>query len=264
MVASSYKSGTTLTMNIVRRLICLGREVPPFESLWPDARFHGELSSLVARLEESKQRRYLKTHLALDGLPYYPQVKYVVACRDPRDVFMSFWNHYRSMSAEFLEHVNGLPGRVGPPMPLCPDDIHQVWSDWIGRGWFPWETEGYPWWGNMRHVQSWWNFRHLDNILFVHFADLLADLPGQIRRIATYLEIDLPQAELPGVMETLTLGAMRDEAAAEDPEFASWFYNKGTNGRWREVLSPEELSEYAHKAAQVLDPECRRWLEHGS
>lgn len=116
----------------------------------------------------------------------------------------------------------------------------------------------------MRQVRTWWDFRHLDNIHFVHFADLLADLHGEIRRIATFLEIDLPEAELPGVVVTLTLGAMRDEAAAQDPEFASWFYNKGTNGRWRGVLSPEELTMYQRKASEVLGPECRAWLEHGS
>jgi hypothetical protein len=35
--------------------------------------------------------------LALDGLPYREDVQYImVGRRDPRDVFMSLWNHYRS------------------------------------------------------------------------------------------------------------------------------------------------------------------------
>jgi aryl sulfotransferase len=41
-------------------------------------------------------------------------------------------------------------------------------------------------------VQSWWDFLHLPNILFVHYADLLADLEGEIRRVAQFLEIEVP------------------------------------------------------------------------
>ena len=64
---------------------------------------------------------------------------------------------------------------------------------------------------------------------------------------------------------------MRDEAARNQPrmsriwaEGAKPFYFKGTNGRWREVLSPEEVALYEQKAAEVLTPECRAWLEGSS
>lgn len=35
------------------------------------------------------------------------------------------------------------------------------------------------------------------------------------------------------------------------------------NGRWQDVLSAEELALYDAKAAQVLTPDCRAWLEQG-
>jgi hypothetical protein len=57
----------------------------------------------------------------------------------------------------------------------CPLDIHDFWAMWISRGWFGWEQQGYPFWGNLHRTQSWWNYRHWDNILFLHFADMLAD-----------------------------------------------------------------------------------------
>jgi aryl sulfotransferase len=38
---------------------------------------------------------------------------------------------------------------------------------------------------------------------------------------------------------------------------------KGTNGRWKGVLSPEELALYAHTVETVLPPACAAWLEHG-
>jgi aryl sulfotransferase len=41
------------------------------------------------------------------------------------------------------------------------------------------------------------------------------------------------------------------------------FFYKGTNGRWRDVLSGEELAMYEHTAAKVQTPSCRTWLEQG-
>ena len=41
----------------------------------------------------------------------------------------------------------------------------------------------------MHHIQSWWNYRHLPNILFVHYNDLKENLTGEIRRIADFLAI---------------------------------------------------------------------------
>ncbi|MEZ4713748.1 MAG: hypothetical protein R3A44_41555 [Caldilineaceae bacterium] len=46
-------------------------------------------------------------------------------------------------------------------------------------------------------------------------------------------------------------------------EGAKTFFFKGTNGRWKDVLSAEELALYEEKAAQVLTQECRAWLEQG-
>ena len=57
---------------------------------------------------------------------------------------MSFWNHYQGFTDAAVALFNTTPGRVGPELPRCPEDIHQLWRDWTTRGWFEWETEGYP------------------------------------------------------------------------------------------------------------------------
>ena len=48
----------------------------------------------IGTLEAQQHRRFIKSHLPLDGLPFFPQVKYIVVGRDARDVAMSLWNHY--------------------------------------------------------------------------------------------------------------------------------------------------------------------------
>lgn len=63
VVATPYKSGTTWALNIVRRLIFLGREVPPYKELWIDSRFQWPLGAFFEELEAQTHRRYIKTHL---------------------------------------------------------------------------------------------------------------------------------------------------------------------------------------------------------
>jgi aryl sulfotransferase len=40
------------------------------------------------------------------------------------------------------------------------------------------------------------------------------------------------------------------------------FLYKGTNGRWRDVLTDDDLAMY-DDAAATLDPQLRAWLEGG-
>jgi aryl sulfotransferase len=41
------------------------------------------------------------------------------------------------------------------------------------------------------------------------------------------------------------------------------FIHKGTNGRWRDVLSAGEIAEYEARAIDELGPECAAWLATG-
>lgn len=277
VISTSIRSGTTWAQQIVRQLILwhqldeILEQTPVMDmSPWLDHPY-GPVDTLIALLEAQQHRRFIKTHLPLDGLLYYPQVRYIVVGRDARDVFMSFFNFYANFSEEYLTLINDTPGRVGPPLPICPADIHQVWRDWITGGWFEWESEGYPFWGNMHHTQSWWNYRHLENILFVHYKDLLNDLPHEIRRIARFLEIPISDEGVAAILPALKLEAMRrnGERTLPGPSWiwkdgAQTFFFKGSNGRWRDVLTDEELVMYEERAARVLTPECRAWLEIAS
>ena len=282
IVSTSYKSGTTWMQAILVNLVFQGREVPDVfdTSPWIGMRIR-PLEAIIERLEAQQHRRVIKSHLPLDGLPFYPQVKYLVVARDARDVFMSLWNHYRNYTEKFLTDLNS--GRVGAAFPACPDDIHLFWRRWITRGWFDWESEGYPFWSNLHHTRTWWAYRQLPNILFVHYNDLQRDLAAEIRRIAAYLEIPVSEASLATIMDAVSFASMKAEAVALDAEHrksknlgpteefteggfrggeAAFIY-KGTNGRWRGVLSEEELELYRAAMTRVLEPEGAAWLEQG-
>jgi aryl sulfotransferase len=269
IIATPYKSGTTWMQNIVMHLIFQDLQIRPPQGIspWVDSRWT-PIDELAEFITAQEHRRFLKTHLPLDGLIFYPRLKYIVVGRDGRDVFMSLWNHYRSYSDVTYSRINDTPERVGVPMPRCPDDIHMFWSDWISKGAFAWENEGCPFWSNFRHVQTWWNFRYLPNILFVHFNDLLNNLQGEIRRIADYLDVSLTNDMLQKIAHAVTFSTMKENAEQIIPETsftggANSFLYKGTNGRWVDVLSEAELAMYRATVQRELTPDCAHWLENG-
>ena len=44
---------------------------------------------------------------------------------------------------------------------------------------------------------------------------------------------------------------------------AQVFINKGTNGRWTDTLTPDDVAEYEARALQELGPEAAHWLATG-
>ncbi len=211
VIATPYKCGTTWMQYIVYNLIFMCEEgvSPGDKSPWIGFR-PASLEQVMKRLKEQTHRRFIKSHLPLDGIPFFSQVKYIVVSRDVRDVFMSLWNHYNGYTQKAYDRFNNTPGRAGDPLPVCPKDIRDFWKLWITKGWFEWESEGYPFWSNMRHVQTWWDFRHLPNILFVHYNHLKENLGDEILRVAGYLDIDVPEGKLEEIMAAVSFDTGAD------------------------------------------------------
>ena len=273
IITTALKAGTTWMQAIVGNLIFQGQEMPaPLWQLtpWLDSRGPGSVEDKYAFVEAQTHRRFLKTHLPLTAIPYHPEIKYTYVGRDGRDVFMSLWNHYRRLEQGVIDRFNRTPERAGDPYPACPEDIHEFFRMWISKSWFPWENDGYPFWSLFTHLQSWWDYRHLPNILFLHFNNLLNDLGGKIEIIADYLGIKIDRSFWPTLVDKVSFKGMKADAEEVVPgsgDFlvggAKRFLYKGTNGRWRGVLTDEELGQYEKAATQCLGPDCKAWLESG-
>ena len=272
IIATSYKAGTTLMQTIVGNLLFPNGELPgpaSFISPWLDFR-PIPLEIVLGQLEAQEHRRYIKTHTPLDGLPYLPQAKYLCVSRDPRDVFMSLLNHWGSHTEEFYAAANGVPGRVGDEFPRFTGDVKQMWRDWITRSWFDWEIGGYPYWSHLSYALTFWNHRDLPNIKMVHFNDLLSDLDGQMRDIAAYLDIEVPDELWADVVKRCTFEEVKKDPSkvvGEDISFAfkggaDTFIHKGTNGRWVEVLDGEDLALY-DEVMTKLPADYAHWLQNG-
>jgi aryl sulfotransferase len=272
VITTSYKAGTTWMQTIVANLLYQTGEFPaPVTAMapWLDMALP-PLDEVAAGLEAQTDRRFIKTHLPLDGIPFFDTAKYIYVGRDGRDVFMSMWNHHSGYSDDIKAYALEVATAVGRTFPTDYSDLHALYADWISHSWYDWEADGFPYWSHFSHVQSWWDYRHLDNIHFVHFADLLADPEKAIRAIAGFLNIQIEESLLPGIIDRISFGSMKKNFTNIMPEAADiWqgggnrFMNKGTNGRWRGVLTETELAQYDTAASKALTPDAARWLEHG-
>lgn len=272
VVCTSYKAGTTWTQMICALLVHRTPDLPrPLAELSP------WLDMNLARIEDIKanyggqgHRRVIKTHTPLDGLPYDPDVTYIVCGRDPRDVFMSMQNHLDNhnvaRSAEILAE-QGL--KLSPPPPM-PDDLNERFHIWMTQGSFDWEKDGAPYWSHFRHAETFWQYRHLPNIHFTHYADLKADLEGKMRRFSDLLGEEIDETLWPGLVKAATFSSMKANAdrTAPDTDHGTWksnsrFFNKGANEQWRGVLSDENLELYNRVKAERYDPALVAWIENG-
>jgi aryl sulfotransferase len=264
VIATYAKAGTTWTQQIVAQLIFGGREGIDVAKLspWLDMRFPPREEKL-ALLEAQEHRRFIKTHLPVDALVFSPDAKYIYIGRDGRDVVWSFYNHYANVTEEWRRRVNETPGRVGPPLARPPASVRQFFLEWLA-------DDGYPIWSFWENVSSWWAIRHLPNVLFLHFADLKRDLARQIRKVAAFLEIRLDEKEFAAAVRHCSFDYMKAHATDSVPlAGAFWdggaqtFVHKGTNGRWRNVLSDEDCRRYEETARRELDEACAHWLATG-
>jgi len=262
IVATYAKSGTTWVQQMVGQML-LGPdpELATAElSPWVDLRVPPREIKLPA-IEAQTHRRFLKTHLPVDALRFSPRAKYIYIGRDGRDVVWSMYNHHVNANATWYALLNDTPARVGPPIEPPPGDVVAYFRDWMDR-------DGHPFWSFWENIRTWWAIRNLPNVLFLHFADLKRDMPGQMRRIAAFLNVEVADGDWPAIGEYCSFDWMKANATKATPlggafwdAGAETFVNKGTNGRWQNVLPAELSNAYEARAVAELGEECAAWLK---
>lgn len=262
VISTWSKAGTTWMQQIVAQMIFDGSDTVfgQAESPWIDFQLMPESGAIA---EAQTHRRFLKTHLPIDAIVFSPKAKYIYVGRDARDVIWSFHHHMTHMTEAATEGFAEVQRRTGtPPPPPLPPDVREFYLGWLEFG-AQMETS---FWDN---VQGWWNTRHLPNVLIVHYNNMKNDLPGQFMRIADFLDIGIDPEKLPRMLKHCSLEHMKERAA-----HVEWlekmfdgggrtFVHKGTNGRWKDVLTPAEIARCDEVAAKYLTPDCAHWLKTG-
>lgn len=231
-VATYPKSGTNWMLQIVHQLAHHGagefahiHDVVP----WPETQvlprvFHDyavPLERADAWQDAPERLRAIKTHLNWEFLPESDVARYIMVIRDPKDVFVSSYHFFRD-------------GVLGPAMPSV-----RTWYELFLRG----RTLAGSWAVN---AASCWARRERPNVLLLSFASMKRDLPGTVRRVASFLGLSVPETVLASVCEQASFAHMRRiDAKFRIGKVFPWrepgsMLRKGAQGGSSELLTLEQ------------------------
>lgn len=218
---------------------------------------------VYARLAAQRHRRFIKTHTPLDGIPLDPRATYVVVARHPLDMAVSIYHQGDNIDRARLRQLTGAPD------PASPGSSRPALRDWL-LAWIESEADprqsmdSLP--GAMWHLSDAWRRRGEPNVLLIHYDDLLADLEGQMRRVADRLGMDVAAGTWPGLVEVATFEHMKAHADHLVPDRKgvlksnAAFFRRGRSGAARELLADAQLATYRARCEQLGPPDLLAWL----
>ena len=59
-----------------------------------------------------------------------------------------------------------------------------VFQEWL-------DNDGYPFWSFWENIKTWWDASNLPNVMLIHYSELKRDLPGEIRKIAEFINVPI-------------------------------------------------------------------------
>lgn len=181
------------------------------------------------------QRRIFKSHLhyrrTAKTIPKGP-ARYIYVTRDGRDVALSYYEFYKShlhFGGSFDEFFNlFMSGKV------------QFGS------WF-------------RHVSDWCSAKGRMSVLYLTYEDLSSDLPGTIRRVASFCNINVSDEQLDRVAARCTFEFMkrheekfdhRSEVKLERAMKPGQFIRVGKTGLGREQMNASQSASFERASAR--------------
>jgi aryl sulfotransferase len=274
VISTPPKCGTTWMQTLCAMLVLdeVQFDRPLAEiSPWLDM-LTNELTGVVSALQAQEHRRIIKTHTPLDGLPFHDGVTYICVGRDPRDAALSFEHHMANVDQDaFLAARAAAVGLddladLGPPEPPSADPAvrFRQWADGGAASNVP----TLP--AILAHLQTFWDHRDEPRIVLFHYADLLADLSGQVRRLADVLTIQVTDARVEELAAAATFARMKERADELVPDVGNriWrsnraFFHRGSNGQWRDWLDVEALRGYEERVTELVPADLAAWVHSG-
>jgi aryl sulfotransferase len=276
VISTPPKSGTTWMQMMCALLIFqetaldrpLTRISPWLETLTEP------LDSVLRTLDEQTHRRFIKSHVPLDGLPRDPRVKYICVGRDPRDVAVSWMHHEANVDIERL--IDLRIGAVGlddledlPPQRALPSDRRERFWYWIDE---PRDTSSPSCLAStLHHHATFWSERDVTGVALFHYGDMSRDLDGELRRLAVHLEIDVPDEKWDDLVEAASFANMSARSQELTPEVttglvnADKFFRRGSSGEWREFIqTDDDQRHYEARVSELADPDLAHWVHAGA
>ena len=250
LITTAPKCGTTWMQQILHQIRSGGDDT--FEVIWdvvpwleaPDSTL--TIDEQLARYEALPEPRLFKTHCTAAQTPGLDLARIVLTSRHPCDACVSMHHHKHDMTDAARS--------IGMPPPPTSMDEHV--AQWLAFGsWF-------------RNLRSWWPERNRENLLWLRYEDLVADLPSGVDRIVAFLGLELTPEQRERVLLHASFGWMRanqgrfTKPRADQPSLfkPGGFIREGAVGGHEKALSPAHVAAILERARQDLEPECRSFL----
>ncbi|XP_064485134.1 sulfotransferase 1B1-like [Ornithodoros turicata] len=235
-LATYPKTGATWTQYIIWTLLNTNDDLPSFFDIMNK---HIPFLEMVGKdvIEALPQPRLIKHHLPFSLSPYNPEAKYVVIVRNPFDVVVSYYHHYKDMKSLMCETSKDFTF----------EDFFEVFLD--GKVAFG---------DYFDHVLSWYDHRNDSNVFFFYYEDLkerprdivlqLADFlnaedgdefrrhPGLLDEVVRRTAFDNMKGRI--VIDQDVHGVEADADKTNAP--LRNFFRKGVIGDWRNYLNAEQ------------------------
>ncbi len=196
-VVTQMKCGTTWMQHVVYEVLLRGRgdlvergatlySVSP----WVEANKSVPITA-APKIGSERPSVVIKTHLPRSACPYSPAAKYVYVVRHPVSCFASCVDFIRTNIGAFAPRLD-------------------VVEDWF-------RSEDKMWWGTWpTHVEGWWQAAaENDNVLFVSFESMKADLGAVVDSVAEFLQMaPLDPEERSAVVEKCGFAYMKEHGEA--------------------------------------------------
>ncbi|MFI5099266.1 MAG: sulfotransferase domain-containing protein [Actinomycetes bacterium] len=275
VISTPSKCGTTWMQTIVGMLLLdrvdLGAPISTI-SPWLDMLIRTDEETFDL-LDRQSHRRFVKTHAPLDGVPRHDSVTYIAVARHPLDVALSDRDHRENMRTDHAVELRvAATGPSGPQVRTSdpPPDEPAAYLRWFidneeqpsGSG--PNGLDDY-----CQQIRTYWDARDAPNVHLFHYADMWADLDGEMRAVATALGVAIDEDRWPEFVDAAGLASMRSRAAHTAPEAhldlwesAERFFRSGGTRAWASLLTHDEISHF-HERLSALAGDAAGWATSG-
>ena len=233
-IASYPRSGTTWTEEIVSAIASKMDQQYMSQAIH-DRVIHLEVGRTFGQsryLKSLKSPRILSTHLPFTHCPSQLKqlnCKVIYIIRNPKDQAVSYY-HFHSTAQYLGSHYWQFDQFISLYMKgiMC----YGSWFD---------------------HVISWLDasIRHPQSILVISYEELQVNLPGMIRLIANFLDVQLTDDIVNSIVKHCQFTSMkynrasnREETPLSDLFKASRFMRKGLIGDWKHHFTPQQVAAF--------------------